>query len=118
MKELVCIVCPNGCRMRANGQMKVIGNQCPRGAEYAQKELSNPTRVLTTTVSLQGGSLGRLPVKTDRDIPKGAVWEVMDQARRVRAQAPVHCGDVLMEDVCSLGVNLVATRTVTRPSGS
>ena len=67
MKELVCIVCPKGCRLHVDDEngYTVTGNSCPRGAEYGKNEIQNPTRVLTSTVRLSGGAYRRCPVKTD-----------------------------------------------------
>ena len=43
IKELTCIRCPIGCSLQVemNGDevVNVTGNNCPRGAEYARKEL-------------------------------------------------------------------------------
>ena len=52
VRDLVCIVCPKGCRLRieqTDDGLQVSGNHCARGAEYAQTELTHPTRVLTST---------------------------------------------------------------------
>ena len=51
MKEtryLTCIVCPVGCRLTVEMEdgkvLKVSGNECKRGEEYARKECVNPVR--------------------------------------------------------------------------
>ena len=66
MKELICIVCPKGCHLKVDEEngYAVTGNSCPRGAEYGKKELVNPTRVITSTVKVEGGALRRVSVKT------------------------------------------------------
>ena len=38
-KQFVCVICPNSCRLtvwrdRATNEVKVEGNQCPRGKVY------------------------------------------------------------------------------------
>ena len=40
MKELVCIVCPKGCRLSVDEEngFAVTGNSCPRGEEYGKRE--------------------------------------------------------------------------------
>ena len=72
MKELVCIVCPKGCRLKVDEEndYAVTGNACPRGAVYGHGESKNPTRVLTSTVKITGGLYRRCPVKTDAAVPK------------------------------------------------
>ena len=77
MKELICIVCPNGCHLRVDetGGCRVTGNACPRGEEYGRSEVLHPTRVLTGTVRLHGAALPRCPVKTRSPIPKEKLLE-------------------------------------------
>lgn len=114
MKQVICIVCPRGCHLEvdeANGYA-VTGNGCPRGAAYGKAELQCPTRVLTSTVKLTGAALRRLPVKTDRAIPKAQLLAAMALLDRVVACAPVSAGQVLVPDLLGTGANLVATRDV------
>lgn len=112
MKELICIVCPKGCHLRVDEEngYAVTGNDCPRGAAYGAKELQNPTRVLTSTVAIAGGLHRRLPVKTDRDIPKGLLFAAMEEIAKLRAVSPVRRGDVLIENLLGTGANLIATK--------
>ena len=112
MKELICIVCPKGCHLKVDEEngFAVTGNACPRGAEYGKLELTNPTRVVTSTVRCEGGAHPRCPVKTDRAVPKGKLFEVMQALESVILTAPVAVGQVVIEDVCGTGANVVATR--------
>ena len=114
MKELICIVCPKGCHLKVdeNNGYAVTGNGCPRGAEYGKAELTNPTRVVTSTVRIQGAALPRCPVKTNGVIPKGMIFEIMKALDGVKLTAPVTVGDVVIENVCGTGVNVVAARTM------
>ena len=112
MTNLICIVCPKGCHLsvdEADG-FKVTGQGCPRGEEYGKKELTNPTRVITSTVRIAGGIHHRLPVKTDRDIPKGLIHEAMKLLDGVEVTSPVHVGDVVVPDICGTGAAWVASR--------
>lgn len=112
MKELICIVCPKGCHLQVDEEngYAVTGNDCPRGAAYGVKELQNPTRVLTSTVAIAGGLHQRLPVKTDRDIPKALLFEAMEEIGKVRATSPVKRGEVLIENLLGTGANLIAAK--------
>ena len=114
MKELICIVCPKGCHLKVdeNNGYAVTGNGCPRGAEYGKAELTNPTRVVTSTVRIQGAALPRCPVKTNGAIPKGMIFDIMKALDEVSLTAPVTVGDVVIENVCGTGVNVVAARTM------
>lgn len=116
MKELVCIVCPKGCRLHVDEEndFAVTGNGCPRGAEYGKNELKNPTRVLTSTVQIEGGLHSRCPVKTDRAIAKEKLFDAMREVAAVRLQAPVAVGDTVLENIAQTGAKLVAAKTVER----
>ena len=114
MKELVCIVCPKGCRLRVDEEndYRVTGNSCPRGAEYGYNEMKNPTRVLTSTVRLEGGLYRRCPVKTDRAVPKAKLLDIMQALNAVSVTSPVTAGQLILADVCGTGANVIATKAL------
>ena len=114
MKELVCIVCPKGCHLKIdeNNGYSVSGNACARGEEYGKKELQNPTRTLTSTVRITGAAISRLPVKTDREVPKAELPRLVRLLDSVSATAPVQMGDVLVTDIGGTGADLLATRSL------
>ena len=115
MKELICITCPKGCHLKVDEKtFAVTGNACPRGAVYGENELRNPVRVLTSTVAVEQSGTGpqRLPVKTDRPIPKGKLFEAMDEINRVRVSAPVQVGEILIPNVAGTDGNVVATKNL------
>lgn len=114
MKELVCIVCPKGCRLHVDEEngFAVTGNSCPRGAEYGKNELQNPTRVLTSTVKISGALHSRCPVKTDRPVAKGKMFDVMRELAAIELQAPVAVGDIVLSDIAGTGANLIAAKTM------
>ena len=116
MKELICIVCPNGCHLQVDAEngCKVTGNACPRGEEYGRNELLHPTRVLTGTVRLHGAELARCPVKTRGAIPKEKLLDAARALCTVDVTAPVRRGDVVLADVCGTGVDVVAARDLER----
>ncbi len=116
MKELICIVCPRGCRLVVDEEndYSTAGNACPRGAEYARAELTAPTRVLTSTVAVTGGIHPRCPVKTAAAIPKGLLPAAMRRIRAVCLAAPVQEGQVVIPDLLGTGVDLVACRDLPR----
>jgi len=109
-RKLTCIVCPLGCQLTVelSGRevVKVEGNTCPRGAEYARNECTNPQRTVTSTVRCENGGL--VSVKTDRPIPKEKMAECMDLINSAVAKLPVAIGDVIVADV--FGSNVVATQ--------
>lgn len=114
MKELICIVCPRGCHLRVDeaNDYAVTGNSCPRGAAYGRAELTHPTRVLTSTVRIDGAIHRRCPVKTDRAVPKEKLFEIMDALNGVTLTAPVALGQIVLENVAGTGANVMATRAM------
>lgn len=112
MKELVCIICPRGCHLKIDDNMNVTGNFCPRGEKYAVQELTNPTRNVTSTMKVVGGSECRVPVKTSIPVKKDKMFVVMDKINKCLAKAPIRIGDVLIENVDSEGSNIIATKNI------
>lgn len=114
MKELVCIVCPKGCRLHVDEENNyaVTGNSCPRGAEYGHNEIKNPTRVLTSTVKLNGGLYRRCPIKTDIAVPKAKLMEIMKLLNQVELTAPVKIGQVVIPNVAGTNANIVVTKNL------
>lgn len=115
-RALTCICCPMGCQLRVflkDGQVeKIEGNTCKRGAEYGRKEVTNPTRIVTTTVRVLGGKLPVVSVKTAQDIPKEKMKECMLQLKNVTVQAPVKIGDIVLEHTAGTDVNVIATKNI------
>ena len=115
-KNLTCIVCPVGCALSVvleNGEiLSVEGNTCKRGEGYARAELKNPTRMLTTTVVIENGSLKRLPVFTESEIPKPLLFEAMEVLNKVRVKAPIALRQVIVEDLLGTGVKVLASRSM------
>lgn len=114
-RGLTCIRCPRGCQLEArieDGAVTgVTGNACPRGAAYAADEVCHPMRCVTTTVAVTDSALDAVvSVRTDADVPKERVADVVAALAEVQLEAPVHVGDIVLADVCGTGVNVVATR--------
>ncbi|MDI6870808.1 MAG: DUF1667 domain-containing protein [Bacillota bacterium] len=121
IQRFTCIVCPLGCSLTVTqqpGQAEpaVTGNRCQRGLEYGRTEVSDPRRILTTTISLTGATLRRLPVKTAAPLPKQFLLPGAEALRKVSVAAPVRLGEVILPDLLGTGVAVVATRGV--PPGS
>jgi len=116
--EIICVICPVGCKVlvRHCGSeiISLSGSECARGDEYAAKECLSPERVLTATVAVDGGELPRLPVRTDRYIPRDALLGCARELSRVGVTAPVALGDLIVADILGTGANVIATRPVAR----
>jgi CxxC motif-containing protein len=112
---LLCIVCPEGCELvvqESDGGLVFPARACKRGREYARQELTDPRRILTTTIRVSHGALPMLPVKTAGPIPKGTLMDAMDFIAKLDVEAPVAMGQVICPDVANTGTALVACRNV------
>ncbi len=115
-RELICIGCPLGCPITVTldgGTVTAVeGNTCKRGDDYARREVTNPTRIVTSTVTVEGGCDRTVSVKTRTDVPKSMIFDCMRALRGVKVKAPVHIGDVIVPDAAGTGVDIVATSEV------
>lgn len=114
MKELICIICPRGCRLEVDDNLNVTGNSCPRGVIYAKNELTHPTRTLTSTVRVISKEEALLPVKSKDPLPKEKIFAAMEIINRTCVKAPIEIGDVIIKDILNLGVDIVATKDIDR----
>lgn len=116
VRNLTCINCPMGCpltvEMEGDEVISVTGNTCKRGDTYARKEVSNPTRIVTSTVKVTGGKADMVSVKTREDIPKGKIFDCVKDLKGVEVKAPVHIGDVIVPNAAGTGIDIVATKNV------
>ena len=112
-RDITCIGCPRGCAVTVEFEdgkvLSVTGNRCGRGEAYARNEVLNPVRVVTGLVRIAGVATP-LSVKTSSPIPKDKIDACLDEIRAAIVKPPVAIGDVIIKDVCGLGVDVVATR--------
>ena len=116
-RDMICVSCPIGCALHveldeAGKVISVSGNTCKRGEKYAIDECTNPVRMLTSTVRVNGGKLPVVPVKTSVPIPKSKMFECMTAINNEVADAPIKLGDVLIANICDTGADIIATNDV------
>ncbi len=114
--ELVCIVCPNGCRLtveKTPAGLVVKGNRCVRGERYGMDEATDPRRTVTAVVRTGSPDHPCVPVKSDRPVPRSEVTGVLRHIYSMRVDLPVKRGDVCIAE-CG-GAAIVYTRTVPPP---
>lgn len=135
-EKVTCIICPRGCRLRVSGvvdfpeenmdkallnngielitdALTVQGNLCPRGIDYGKKEVTFPTRKVTSTVRINHSIFNRLPVVTKDPVPKSKMFEVMAEINKVSASCPINMGDIVIHNVADTGIDVVASRSMT-----
>ena len=117
-KKMICITCPMGCTLEVTHEgatvLSVEGNTCKRGEKYVQEELSDPRRMVASTVRVQGGIHPLVPVYTAAPIPTPRIHELLAQLREVELAAPVTMNQVVLENVLGEGINVIASRDMPR----
>lgn len=110
-ETVTCTICPNGCQVKRDGATGgYSGNQCPRGAEFAEQERTVPTRTVTTTVRISGGKCELLPVRTAAVVGKSEVQKVVEQLKDMKAEKTVNIGDeVYKTELNGREVRIIAT---------
>ena len=113
VKELICIKCPRGCRLKVDTDtLEVSGNSCINGENYGKTEVTNPVRTITTTMKLNNGSINVVSVKSDKPVPKGLMFKCMEIINKTVLEAPVKIGDIAVNNILDTGCNIVVTRNV------
>ena len=113
-KDLICIECPRSCVLKVCIEscrvVKVEGEKCPKGKDYAVSEVENPRRIFTSTVSSRGLVLKMIPVRTDKPIPKERILEAAGEIRKIKVARAVKSGEIIATNILGLRVNLIVTR--------
>ncbi|MBQ9467763.1 MAG: DUF1667 domain-containing protein [Clostridia bacterium] len=108
---MICITCPKGCHLQVDETtLTVRGNGCPRGVVYAQNEMTDPKRTVTSTVAISGSFLARCPVRTTAPVPKGKMKELVALLKEHTLVSPVKTGDVVIKNVFGCGADVIVTR--------
>lgn len=113
--QYLCIGCPLGCRLEvdedtAGDIVEIRGFSCRKGKTFAEREHTDPRRMITTTVGVEGGLWARLPVHATDEMPKDQMWDVIEVLRSVSVSAPVQMGDVVVSGILGSEVDVVASR--------
>lgn len=116
-REIICIMCPLGCRMVIGVEeaaiLHVKGNKCKEGLEYAQQETSFPGRVLTTTIKTTIPEVPLLPVRSEKPIPKDQLENCMEViARHVVTEQIIKAGDIVISRILGLDAHIISCATI------
>lgn len=116
-RELDCIVCPMSCHLYVDvnecGEVLcVTGNSCPRGDVHARQELTNPMRMVTTTIRIKDAIHPLIPVITSGNVPKSKIFDIMEACKVIEVKAPIQVGTCILANVANTGVDLLASRTM------
>lgn len=112
MKELVCIVCPRGCLLRVDDDLNVTGAFCPRGKQYAIREITNPVRDIASSIRVNNRPFTLASVKTSKPVPKDKIFDVMDEIAKLSVDAPTTIGQVVKQNVLGLSIDIIVTKKI------
>lgn len=120
-KKIICTNCPLGCKINLvyadADEVEIIeaqGNRCKRGLEFAKQEITDPLRVVVTSVRVEGGEIPMASVRSDKPVPLRLMEEIMGVIRQAKVSAPVRRGNTIIENVLNTGANIIITRTVNK----
>ena len=114
-EKVICVTCPKGCTLivTRDGETVVnVENGCKRGHEYAKQELTDPRRMVASSVRIQGGLHPLMPVYTSAPFPKPRIPELLKVLRKVQLIAPVKLDEVILENVLDTGIDIKASREI------
>ncbi|TFH26351.1 MAG: DUF1667 domain-containing protein, partial [Promethearchaeota archaeon] len=102
-REIICVVCPNSCRLTvwkdAKDNVQISGNQCGRGLVYGENEYLHPVRMVITTMRIEGAPYAVIPVRSEDSIPKPLIFQAIKMINQSMCRSPVKVGDVLIENI-------------------
>ena len=116
-KKVTCILCPLGCIIKIEGEkniLKISGNACYKGEEYAFQEIKKPLRILTTTVFVDKGEQILLPVRSEKAIHKDLILKGIYKLSKIKVKAPIKYRDIIYKNILNTGINIIASRDINK----
>ncbi|MCL4416113.1 MAG: DUF1667 domain-containing protein [Actinobacteria bacterium] len=117
-KKITCITCPTGCLLEIeydSTKKRIIslkGNQCKKGHKFAQDEIFDPKRIMTTTVKINSRFFKRLPVRSNIAAPKGMIKRMVKEIKKIQVAVPVKMGDTLAINFLGTGADIISSTTI------
>ncbi len=116
--KMICITCPMGCSLEVTHEGETVvnidGATCKRAETYVKEELTDPRRMVATTVRVKGGIHPLVPVRTAAPVPKGRIFDLLQALREVELEAPVKVDEVVLDNVVDTDVAVLASRDLPR----
>lgn len=114
-EKIICVTCPKGCTLQVTREGTTVlnvGEGCKRGSDYVKQELTDPRRMVASSVRVKGGLHPLLPVYTSAPFPKPRIPELLALLRNVDVDAPVIVEQIILEDVLGTGISIKASRNI------
>ena len=114
--RITCIECPIGCLINVEynkGEIVSIrGNECKKGKRFVEKEIKDPRRILTTTISIESSRFNRLPVRSNIPAPKDEILKMVKEIKRIKIKIPIKMGDTIARNFMDSGVDIISSMTI------
>ncbi len=68
--------------------------------------------MLTTSVLVENGEWPLVSVKSSQPVPKDKVFKILKEIKKVKLNAPVKSGQIILRNVANTDFNIIATKTV------
>lgn len=107
MREIICIVCPNGCELKVGEDFSVSGNLCERGRQFALQEIRDPRRTVTTVCRTVFPDHPFVPVRSAGEIPKDLVPRAVREAGKKIIDTPLGIGETVIENILGTGTDII-----------
>jgi len=107
---MICLSCPIGCHLEVDpdgGELKVTGNRCPKGLEYAREEYFSPKRIVTATCRSSSARMPRVPVRTNRPLAVELINDLLAEIYARQLAPPMRAGEPVVRDFRDTGVDVV-----------
>ncbi len=115
-RRMICLSCPIGCHLEvaeeAGGELKVTGNRCPKGLEYAREEYFSPKRIVTATCRSTSARMPRVPVRTSRPLAVGLIKDLLAEIYAVELRPPRKAGEVIIRDFQGTGIDVILSTSL------
>lgn len=114
MKTFICINCPMGCQLQVcqeSGKIIVQGNSCKRGETYGISEYTQPVRMVTSIMRVEGQD-APVPVRLTCAVPKTMIPDVLSAIAQATALKSTAQYDVIIKNVAGTQADVIATASV------
>ncbi len=122
VKKTKCIICPIKCDLKIflkdDHIVKMEGYSCKKGLVYAKKDCKASVSFVKGTIKVIGGQLKEVSVMSEFPVSRDKVFKIIKEINRAEVKASVKKGDIIIENVVGIGINIIATTYVNKKSTS
>jgi len=118
-EKVICVTCPKGCTLSVTREGQTVlnvDNGCKRGHEYARQEITDPRRMVATSIRIKNSLHPLLPVYTSAPFPKPRIHELLAILREVEINVPVSLDQTILTNVLETGIDIHASKEMKKIS--